>query len=296
MLYSNKTLKAGILARYQTQYMAMLGRAHLQQVNSIFTEVRSTKRQENYAWLGDMPRVREWVGDKSYGGLKDYDYSIKNKDWYVPLTVDRNDLDDEQISAIMPSVDMMALTMANHKQDMIIELLLNGTTELAYDGQPFFSNRSVNDNLLTGTGGTYAALQKDIADVRTAMMRFKSEDGKPMGLRLDTLVVPPELEKPVLEVIRSTAVVLDGQGTNYNPVSSWVKNVIVLPELEDTNDWYALATDFPLKPFIYQARKAPTPVFDDSEEKRNRKINFSVESRGNAGYGFPQMAVKVVNA
>jgi len=42
-------------------------------------------------------------------------------------------------------------------------------------------------------------------------------------------------------------------------------------------------------------RDSPELVLDDTMVKRNRKLVYSGEMRGNAGYGFFQMGVKVVN-
>jgi phage major head subunit gpT-like protein len=299
MLYNSNILTTGILARYQEQFNAMLSRPHLQDIASIFTEIPSNKASERYAWLGDMPVVREWIGDKALAGLLDYEYAIKNKDWYTGFAVDRNEIEDEQISAIMPRVDMAAMAMANHKADLLIDLLVNGTSNKAFDGQAFFANRTKNNNLIAGAGVSFDNIKADITKARARMMRFSAETAegrdKPMGLIGDTIVIPPELENTVLEVVRSSGVVVNGQGTVYNPVSNFISKVIVLPELTDVNDWYILCTSFPLKPLIYQPRKAAVPVIDTTEEKRNRKIAFSVESRGNAGYGFYQMAIKVTN-
>lgn len=298
MLNKTSILIPAILSRFEETYRQMVLRPHLAQVAAMFTDVSSNKSGESYAWLADIPEVQEWIGTKSLKGLKDYKYSIQNKDFYAGFSFDRNEMEDEQISSIMPRVDMTAMKVANHKMDLLIDLLKNGTTELAYDGVAFFSNARTgtdNDNLLTGTGTTLAQFKADLATARAKMMRFTSESGKPMGLVLDTIVCAPEFELTVLEAIRSSSLVTNGEGTLFNPISNWVQNVITLPELTDTNDWYGLCTSFPLKPFIFQTRKPPVAVVDEGEVKDSRLIKVSAEMRGNAGFGFYQMAVKVTN-
>jgi hypothetical protein len=115
-----------------------------------------------------------------------------------------------------------------------------------------------------------------------------------MGLLMDTIVCPAELEFVMLQAVYSDLAGAAGEKI-YNPLKDWIKEVIAVPDLSDEDDWYGFATDFPLLPFVYQERKEPTPVLDESEVKRNRTLTFSAEGRGNAGYGFPQMAVKVTN-
>lgn len=297
MLYNTSILEKGLLTQYQQAYSAMIGQPHLAQVAELYTSVPSSAASESYAWLGDVPLVKEWIGDKTIGALKDYQYEIKNRDFYSGFGIDRNELQDEQISAITPRVQSLAAAVARWPWQLVTDLIINGTSGLAYDGNAFFANRTApNDNLLSGTGSSVAQLRADITAARAAMMKFSSDAGRPMGLMMDTIVVPPELEGPMLEAVRGNTVIAVGQdGGAFNPANGWIRNVITLPELADTNDWYGFATGMPIRPFIFQVRSAATPVLDDTQEKRNRKLDYSVEMRGNAGYGFYQMGVKVVN-
>jgi phage major head subunit gpT-like protein len=55
-----------------------------------------------------------------------------------------------------------------------------------------------------------------------------------------------------------------------------------------------------MRPLFYQSRKAPQLVSLDKPTDESvfmrKKIMYSVEMRGNAGYGYYQMAVKTVNS
>ncbi len=296
MTYNTAVLQKGIDAMLHNAYTGMIKQEYLAQIESIITRVASTSASEKYGWLGDLPGVREWVGDKSLSGLADYDYEIKNKDWYDGFSIDRNEIKDEKIAAIGPRVETLAQSLASFPWELVTDLLINGTTGLAYDGAAFFSNRSVNDNLAAGTGVTLATIKADIQTNRAAMMKFQSDTGRVMGLMADTVVVPPELEGTMLEAVESAVLTTSAGETNYNPTARWIKNVIVSPKLTDANDWYLLAAGMPVKPFIYQDREGVSSVLDDTNVKRNRKLDYSAELRGNAGYGFYQMAIKVVNA
>lgn len=292
MTYNTSILKKGILAAFDKQYIAMQKRPHLMALEAIFMRTPSTSSSEEYAWLGDVPGVTEWIGTKNLEGLKDYDYSIKNKNWYNGFTIDENEIEDEKIASITPRVGMLARGLAKFPSELIIDLIEAGTTGLAYDGAAFFSNRTApNDNLLAGTGTTSAQIKTDITSARTAMMKFTSDQGKVMGLMMDTILCPPELEATFLELTTS----VQGEATT-KPEAAWIKNVIVCPELSDTNDWYGIASDMPLKPFIFQTRKGIKQVVDGKQRDDTRKIKYSAEMRGNAGYGFYQMAVKTVNS
>lgn len=299
MITNTVALERGLRVAFHTAYTGMLSRDYLTAINPIFQRVPSDGAQEKYGWLGDIPAVKEWLGDKTIGGLRDYDYAIKNKDFYSGFAIDRNELEDDQLGGFQGRIDSLAEACSQYPYDLIMSLIVNGTSGLAYDGVPFFSNASGDrtiDNLLAGTGVTLAAIQKDIADARAAQMRFTSDSGRVLGLSFDTILCPPELESLMIQAVQTPTVVVGAGTPLVNPVSRWIKNVIAMPELTDTTDWYGVTTNRTLKPFLFQERKAPNPVLDDGQEKKNRKLEFSAEMRGNAGYGFPHMAIKVVNS
>jgi phage major head subunit gpT-like protein len=58
--------------------------------------------------------------------------------------------------------------------------------------------------------------------------------------------------------------------------------------------WFLMCTKRPLKPIIYQERKAPTFVSKDRETDDNvfdkRQFVYGVDMRCNVGYGLPQLA------
>ena len=261
-----------------------------QGLRALVMEVKSTGSSEKYGWFGDVPDVKEWIGDKTAGEISDYELEIQNKDFYTEIAIDRNELEDDRSGIIKPRIESMVQAVGDHKLDLVATLIANGTTGLAYDGNAFFANRTTNDNLLAGTGITVAQLQTDIREARTAMMKFQSDTGWIMGLEMDTILCPPDLEGLILEACNSAP----GAQT-YNPLSKWIKAIIALPSLTDTNDWYGFCTTRAVAPFVYQSRKDPTPVLDSTQVARNRKLMYSVELRGNAGYGLYQLAVKTVN-
>ncbi len=61
--------------------------------------------------------------------------------------------------------------------------------------------------------------------------------------------------------------------------------------------WFLLDTAKPLKPFIFQQRKAPMPVQQTDPEADDvfmrAEYKFGVEARGNAGYGLWQIGPRL---
>ncbi len=69
----------------------------------------------------------------------------------------------------------------------------------------------------------------------------------------------------------------------------------VEPRLSSDTAWFLLCTKRPIKPMIYQQRKKAKFVSKTAETDDNvflsKKFYYGADSRGNAGFGFWQMAV-----
>lgn len=112
-------------------------------VTPMYTEVAmvtpSTTDAETYAWLGDIPGMREWIGDREIQNLTASGYTIRNKPFELTLGVDRDAVEDDKIGLYNPSVENLAQAAAAHPDKLIFELLKNGFSELCYDGKVFFA-------------------------------------------------------------------------------------------------------------------------------------------------------------
>jgi len=269
----------------------------------IATRLPSNANSETYGWLGDVPMMREWLGPKKAKDLKDYSYTLTNKDWEATLVVDRNELKDDQTGMILPRIQMLAQSARENEAIIVSDLIINGTSDTAYDSVAFFSNTSgtrVIDNLLSGTGTSASQIETDLTTARATMMKFYfDESDRKFGFKFDTVVCPPELEILFLKIMESsTAVSASAAGVN-NPFNRFLTRVIPDPRLSDANDWYAFATSYPLKPMIFQDREKPhieSQASGSDSEFFWKKYYYSAESRCIGGYGFPHMAIKVVNS
>jgi phage major head subunit gpT-like protein len=102
--------------------------------------VNSTSAEEHYPWLGDVPTMREWIGDRVIKDLAAFDYTIKNRDWEATLEVDRNDIDDDKVGLYRPKIQTQGDAAKRHRDLLVFALLKAGFTELCYDGQYFFDD------------------------------------------------------------------------------------------------------------------------------------------------------------
>lgn len=253
----------------------------------------SAASEEKYAWLASVPGMREFVGERQAYGLREYSFSIVNKTWESTIEVDRAALEDEQYGQIRLRIQSLAEAAAYHKDQMVIQLARDGFTANCYDGQAFFSgSHPVGEGTASNTGSeplSASALQAAI----TSIARRTDDQGRPLGVTADTLLVPPELEWTALELLGSP--VAPEADNNTGNVLRGRLDLIVSPHLTDADNWFVFCTRRALKPFILQER---TPLEFEaldagsgSEQAFIRdRFLYGVRSRYNAGYGLWQLA------
>jgi len=104
----------------------------------VATEMPSTTKEEKYAWLGQFPRFREWLGDRHVKGMKLHDHTIKNKKFETTIGVSRDDIEDDSYGVFTPMYGEMGYAARTHPDELVFALLAAGFAETCYDGQYFF--------------------------------------------------------------------------------------------------------------------------------------------------------------
>lgn len=254
----------------------------------VATVCPSTTSEENYAWLGDIPGMKEWSGEREIQNLASSSYTIKNKDFEGTVGIPRNAIEDDKIGLYSPSIQMLGQSAAQHPDELIFGLLKSGFTELCYDGKPFFSTEHPVGRKKVSNKGTKKLTIESYAAARAAMMGFFNSKGRPLKLVPNLLVVPPALEGTALSITKSEFI----NGTTNTMKGT--AEALVVPDLAGSDTaWYLLCTTKPIKPLIYQERKKPKFVSKTGEQDDNvffdKQYIYGVDSRGNAGFGFWQM-------
>ncbi len=115
--------------------------------------VPSTAKSETYAWLGNWPKLREWIGDRQMKQLETHGFRIDNKLFELTVRVKRTDIEDDQYAIYAPMFDELGRTAKGHPDELIFSLLGNGFTSTCYDGQNFFdTDHPVHDDQVDVTG------------------------------------------------------------------------------------------------------------------------------------------------
>ncbi len=269
--------------------------------------IPSTQRENRYAWMKLIPRLKEWIGERVLNNLSARGYTIVNKDYEDTIAVDRNDIEDDSMGVYAPAVQTLGQQAALWPDDLMTICIQSGTTNLCFDGQPFFddSHPVDGDNPALGVYANDFELplnHENFAFVRATMMSYLGEDGKPLKVMPKLLLVPPQLEQVANQILKATIIApaggfAAGAAQSQDNVLKGSADLLVIPEFaNEPTTWYLIDNSKPIKAFIFQLRKAPVLVSLTDPTSENvffqRKFIFGVDARGNTGYSLPFLAAR----
>lgn len=258
--------------------------------------VPSGSSQNDYTWLSKFPRMRKWIGDKTIKMLEAFKYTVVNDDFEATVEVDRNDIEDDNLGIYAPQAKMAGFSAKQLPDEIVADLKNNAFANKCYDGQYFYDSDHPVAGVSVANLGTAALSAATITAARAsygagrlAIMSFKDDEGRPLALVPDTLEVPPALESTGKILCYNDKL----EDDKPNPFKGTAK-LVVNPRLTSTTAWFLHVTSMPVKPFVYQERKAPVfveqtdPQADDVFNRK--KYKFGAEARAAGGYAFWQMS------
>lgn len=296
----NKSALDGVFFNLKTMYNRALQAAE-PEWDKIAMKVTSGSSENRYKWMERFPAMRKWVGEKVVKQLKGQGYTIINDDFEATIEVDRNDIEDDTLGIYGPEAEMAGYSAAHLPDELVFDLVNAGFVELGYDGQPFFDTdhpvRKKDGSVVSvsnkGTAklsfATLAAAQASFGAGRTALRKMKDDEERPLNIKPNILLVGAALEDTA-KALMSVDRLEDGKPNPYKNAAE----VVVSSRITSDTAWFLLDTTKPVKPFIYQERKAPVFVsqtnMDSDSVFLQKKYRYGAEARGAAGYSFWQMA------
>lgn len=261
----------------------------------VCTVLPSDGLNEQYALLGNMPGVREWLGDRVFKELRAGNFTIENKHWESSLAIKKTDLADDRMAMYGPVMEELAVEAAFHPDELFFAALADGESTAGFDGQYFFDtdhawgDSGTQDNDLTsaaatGTTPTAAEFRTAFHAARSAMLKFKNDQGKfynrpTVRAMSDLLVlVPPEQELAAYEGLTANLL-----SNNSNVVIDRPR-IVVAPQLTDATKFYLFNTGAILKPMVFQAREPLTRQMKGLDDAETKDVKFMTEARYNVGY------------
>lgn len=301
MIINKKTLQAlstNIKTTFQKAFDALTGTSQWKDTTMI---VPSTGSENDYKWLTGWKGMKEWIGDKVINALKANNYVVGNVDYEDTIEVDRNDIEDGNLGGYSIQAAATGESAAELYDDLDAEAKNGAFTNQCYDKQFFYDTdhpvEDKNGNTVSvsnkGTAplsnANLAAAQASIGAAMIAIQSFTRDGGKKLGLRGDTLEVPPTLET-VADMLATNDKLADD---TPNPYKNKFK-VKTNSRLESDTAWFLHVTTRKIKPFIIQERKKPVFVAMDDPQSNSvfmrKKFLYSVEARAASAYGLWQLS------
>lgn len=272
----------------------------------ICTIVPSTSIDEKYGWLGALPGVREWIGDRLFKQLRAANYTLQNKKWESSLEFEKDDVDDDRTGGFMAQIQGLADEATYHPDELLFQVIAAAESTACFDGQYFFdtdhswgdSGTQSNDltyAAATGTVPTTAEFKASYHQALIKMLGYKNDQGKPyirpkVG-KLGNLIAAMPLE--LFEVANAAfeqVFSLEGGAATTNVVIEKPK-VIPIAYMTDATKWHLYYTGGPVKPFIFQARKPLEFKMKGADDIEYKVLKAMTQARYNIGFGHWAAAV-----
>lgn len=290
---------------FHIAFLELLGLSAKNALEELYTEVPSSTKIEEWDWMGDLPDMQEWTGDRILADLQAFTLRVVNRDWSNGLKIHQNDIDDDRLGLFAPKIAQLVTKARSHRVRLMVKMLLNGFdgtaypdvgSGLAYDGKFMFSTTRV-----TGSNKGTTALTADAAGVaalQAAELLLESQtsyDGVDMlDIAGTDLIIGPKLV-PAANLLMSAQYLPSPAGTaSQDNVMKGRYRVHVSPLLRGAyqNYWFIADLSKPVKPMLFQMRDEIKPVSTppDSMPKFQRNENwFGVNARYNTAYLEPRL-------
>jgi phage major head subunit gpT-like protein len=307
----NQTNLDALRTGFSTIFNAAYSKADGPAINwwkELAAEVPGISKTNTYGWLAQQLVMREWKGKRLIRNLSERTKIVTVKPYEATVGVLEDDIEDDNLgiyqSQLMPQ---LAMATRKHPGDLIRDLLQ--ANPIAFDGKALFADdHPTYDAAADVYDNNFAlALTADnLFAVWAAMSAFKGEDGEPLGLMPNKLVVPPQMKKTALEIVQSDAIlqILKNVAGSENVAAAAASNVmkgwvdvVVVPQLANQPTvWYLADATTGLMPFLYILRRAARFVQLDKPTDEHvfseRKFLYGTDLRDAATETIPFLIAK----
>lgn len=263
----------------------------------VTTEMPSTASKEDYGWLGNTPRLREWKSERAPKALLESGFELVNKHYEASISVDADLIDDDKTGGVNMKVKAMGIANRQDYDTLFSEVLEAGHQTICYDGQYFFDTdhqEGTSPNQSNYSASGMALTAPNLKTVIATMKAYKDDTGRSSKVKPTHLMVPTALEWKANSIIKPAAAM-----ASTDPdlaVLAGALEIIVNPDLTDDTAWYVLDLSGPIAPFIFQNRQpikfAALDKDDDHDNFMRKEIYYGTDARLAFGFGDWRLAYK----
>ena len=251
---------------------------------------------KKYKWLGEVPKMRKWVGQRQIEKLEGESHVIENEDWANGIEWERDDMRDDNLGLLGKRIGNLAKKGFDAMDAEVIAFYLAGfatTLGTTYDGQALISathtasghGGTAQSNLQTGTVSS--------ANVNAAydkMIQFKDRNGEPLNIQPRWLLHGPTHRVAVRDLLVTTTLPNGGA----NPDAQLL--IPIMSKRITGTEWFVLGDDEVLAAIILQIRqdpmlRLPEQSMNDMGPFMNKKFVAGADATFGVGYGAWQLVV-----
>jgi phage major head subunit gpT-like protein len=271
----------------------------------------SDMESETYKWLGMAPVMREWIGGRLAKGLRDNGITIINKKFEATLEIPVDWIRRDKTGQIQIRITEMARRANTHWAMLLSKLILNGASQVCYDGQYFFDtdhsegdsgaqSNSINYDIAVPAAPTSAEFQSAILTAVQQMYGFLDDQGEPMNEDASnfTVMVPVGFLQAAgaalgVTVLGNTSNLIQAVGS----LGGFGVKLAVNPRLSSwTTKFAVFRDDGMVSPFIRQEEYGVKvdAIAEGSELEFKEDVHqYGIKAMRNVGYGYWQKACLV---
>lgn len=274
----------------------------------------SDSETETYGWLGAAPSLDELKSEAiTEEGLKQFTYSLRNKEYAKALKFKEKDMRRDKIGQIENRIGEFAEKAAEHWDSLVATLITDNGT--AYDGASFFSTAHAESgssqvnaltsshvsglNVATATAPTASEVAGFLPEVIAKFHLLTDDKGDPINGNARSFKIMCGTA-PIWSAFLAALGVQNLTSGATNQVMSvkaigYTFDLVLTPRLSSVTDkFYIFRTDSRVKPFILQEEVPITPEIlgrESDEYKKFRRFVYSIYTSRAAGYGRWQSAM-----
>ncbi len=286
-------------------------------LNGVSNLFNSDQASEQYPFLGQVPRMREWIGGRQAKGLSENSMTIKNKHYESTLEIALKDLRRDKTPQLQARVSEFAAEGDAHWSTLVSDLIIAAPSAVCYDGQYYFDTDHVegksgtqsNDisvdisTLPCAVHGAVTApsmeeMQQSIIKGIAQILSFKDDQGRPMNsnARSFLVTVPISLWIPAVAAVSAITTAALQNNSNPNVLAGMKIDVQMIPELTWTDSFAVWRTDSAIKGIIRQNETDPQVKLKDENSEfafDNDAIQIGIDAWRGADYGLWQRSCYV---
>jgi phage major head subunit gpT-like protein len=265
------------------------------------TILPSSTASNTYGWMTRIPGLRKWVGSRVFKNMKTQAYTLVNETYESSVEMMVNDIEDDNLGVYGPMFSELGRG-SSMWQDQVMKGVLQSNPE-GFDGQPLFSAaHDLGDEAPADQSNVETSFDltaQNYNTVRSKMQSYVGNDGEPLGVMPDLIVVPPQLEVAAKEIVN--ALTTEKNGAAVPNQLNGTARVLVVPQLaNEPKTWYVFDTSRGINAVVFQLRQAPqltqkTALTDDCVFEDDM-FRVGVKARGVGGVGLWWLGHKCVGS